>query len=349
MEAFLQAADDDDMDVLSQACGSIADVLQAAGAAASQPYVEKVCAMARTVLSEEALCQIEGEDGDDSEAAGGGVGGGLPPADAAEEEGDEEDAKRELLGAAAEMLPALAALLGPAFAPLFEPLFPLVVKFAGPTRPPGDRTLAVGTLAGVVKGMGQGFAPYCSAVLPLLLTDLQSDEAINRRNAAFCAGLLAQHCPQETAPFLESVLRGLHPLLGEKEPDAGVTDNAAGAIARVITANPSSLPLGQILPVLVGVLPLKEDQEEATPVYGCLCHLLVSEHHEVMQEPMMRQVAGIFAQVAPSPDVSDDVKKGIGQTIRHLVARHGPALQALLRSLPQEQQSALALLMRASA
>ena len=81
-------------------------------------------------------------------------------------------------------------------------------------------------------------------------------DAINRQNAAFCCGILVEVCPSATSGFMQQVLMALHPMFGEEE-EPGARDNAAGAVGRMLLAYGGNLPLEQVLPVLLGALPLK--------------------------------------------------------------------------------------------
>jgi hypothetical protein len=81
-------------------------------------------------------------------------------------------------------------------------------------------------------------------------------DAINRQNAAFCCGILVEVCPSATSSFMQQVLLALHPMFSEEE-EPGARDNAAGAVGRMLLAFGGSLPLEQVLPVLLGALPLK--------------------------------------------------------------------------------------------
>ncbi|KAK3011325.1 hypothetical protein RJ639_011712 [Escallonia herrerae] len=81
--------------------------------------------------------------------------------------------------------------------------------------------------------------------------------------------------------YYGDVLRGLHPLFGESEPDNAARDNAAGAVARMIMVHPESIPLNQVLPVFLRALPLKEDHEESMTVYSCLCNLVLSSNAQI--------------------------------------------------------------------
>lgn len=113
-------------------------------------------------------------------------------------------------------------------------------------------------------------------LMPLVLKELGSSDATNRRNAAFCAGELCRNGGEGTlkypissfpifillswcelffpfywiflncSRYYSDILRGLYPLFGESEPDDAVRDNAAGAVARMIMVHPESIPLNQV-------------------------------------------------------------------------------------------------------
>jgi hypothetical protein len=86
---------------------------------------------------------------------------------------------------------------------------------------------------------------------------------INRQNAAYCTGLLVQASPDQAAPFLPQVLAALHTLFRADEA-AGARDNAVGAVGRIMLAVPQALPLGQVLPVYLGGLPLQVCELQGT-------------------------------------------------------------------------------------
>lgn len=90
--------------------------------------------------------------------------------------------------------------------------------------------------------------------MPPLLLLLQ--DAINRQNAAYSAGLLVQASPEQAGPFLPQLLAGLH-MLFRADEEAGARDNAVGAVGRIMLAAPQAVPLGQVLPVYLGGLPLQ--------------------------------------------------------------------------------------------
>lgn len=79
-----------------------------------------------------------------------------------------------------------------------------------------------------------------------------------------------------------TILSALHPLF-QDQVLANATDNATGAVARLILAHPDAMPLDQVLPVFVGALPLKADFAENEPVFNCLFQLFRSNNAFVSQ------------------------------------------------------------------
>ena len=47
--------------------------------------------------------------------------------------------------------------------------------------------------------------------------------------------------------YYNNILFSLHPLFGQNEPDEGVRDNASGAVARMIMAQPHAIPFSQVV------------------------------------------------------------------------------------------------------
>lgn len=122
-------------------------------------------------------------------------------------------------------------------------------------------------------------------------------------------------------------MRGLHPLFGESEPDDAVRDNAAGAVARMIMVHPEAIPLNQVLPVFLKALPIKEDHEESSAVYSCVCNLVLSSHPQTLS--LVPDLVNLFAQVASSQLETSEVKALIGRAFSHLISMYGNQMQPL--------------------
>uniref|UniRef100_A0A0D3FGH5 Importin N-terminal domain-containing protein n=1 Tax=Oryza barthii TaxID=65489 RepID=A0A0D3FGH5_9ORYZ len=207
-------------------------------------------------------------------------------------------------------------------------------------HPPQDKTMVVATLAEVAQGMGAPISAYVDKIMPLVLKELASSEATNRRNAAFCVGEMCKNGGAAALKYYGDILHGLHRLFADSEPDDAVRDNAAGAIARMIMVQPQSIPLNQVLPVFIKALPLKEDHEESMVVYSCVCNLLLSSHPQIL--PLVPDVINAFAQVVVSPNESDEVKTVVAKAVSHLISVYGQQMQPILSALPPAHANALA-------
>ncbi|XP_052205712.1 uncharacterized protein LOC127810332 [Diospyros lotus] len=312
--------EDDDKEVVAQDCMSVADIVKEVGFVAVEPYMPQLVEATLVLLREESVCQKIESDG----------------------EIDDDDAEHDevLMDAVSDILPAFAKSMGPHFAPIFEKMFGPLMKFAKASRPPQDRTMVVACLAEVAQHMGAPVAAYIDAVMPIVLKELASSEATNRRNAAFCVGELCKNGGDSSLKYYSDVLRALFPLFGESEPDDAVRDNAAGAVARMIMVHPESIPLNQVLPVFLKVLPLKEDHEESMAVYSCVCNLVLSSNPQILT--LVPELVNLFAQVAVSNVETSEVKSHIGSAFSHLISLYGHQMQPILSTLSPVHANALA-------
>ncbi|XP_057977862.1 uncharacterized protein LOC131164584 isoform X2 [Malania oleifera] len=312
--------EDDDKEVVAQACISIADLIKDFGYMAVEHYMPPLVEATLALLREESACQQTGSDDDT----------------------DDDDAEHDevLMDAVSDLLTAFAKSMGSHFGPIFAKLFEPLMKFARASRPPQDQTMVVACLAEVAQDMGAPISGYVDRVMPLVLKELASSEATNRRNAAFCVGELCKNGGERTLKYYGDILHGLYPLFGESEPDDAVRDNAAGAVARMIMVHPESIPLNQVLPILLKVLPLKEDHEESLAVYSCVCNLVLSSNPQILSS--VPELVYLFAQVAVSPVESSEVKALVGTAFSHLISLYGHQMQPILSNLSPVHANALA-------
>ncbi|XP_020252179.1 probable importin subunit beta-4 isoform X1 [Asparagus officinalis] len=116
------------------------------------------------------------------------------------DEGD-IDHDEVLMDAVSDILPALAKAMGSDFEPILASLFDPLMRFARVPCPPQDRTMVVACLAEVAQGMGAPISGYVNKVMPLVLKELSSSEATNRRNAAFCTGEICKNGETATLKY----------------------------------------------------------------------------------------------------------------------------------------------------
>ncbi|XP_022984939.1 importin-4-like [Cucurbita maxima] len=312
--------EDDDKEAVAQACTSMADIIKDYGYVVVEPYMPRLIDATLVLLREESACQQVESDG----------------------EIDEDDTEHDevLMDAVSDLLPAFAKAMGSYFAPIFAKLFEPFMKFSRASRPPQDRTMVVACLAEVARDMGAPIAAYIDRVMPLVLKELASSEATNRRNAAFCVGEFCNNGGESTLKYYNDIFHGLYPLFGESESDNAVRDNAAGAVARMIMVHPEAVPLNQVLQVLLKALPLKEDYEESMSVYGCVSTLVLSSNPQILS--LVPELVNIFAHVVVSPIETPEVKAQVGRAFSHLLSLYGQQIQPLLSSLPHAHANALA-------
>jgi hypothetical protein len=203
-------------------------------------------------------------------------------------------------------------------------------------------------VAEVAETLRQRMAPFVDRLLPHLLRELRADDATNRQNAAFACGVLCEVAGAAAAPFYPQLLQSLHPMFGAQE-EGGARDNAAGAVARLLGAAGEALPLETILPTFLGALPLREDMEEAVPVYRALCALLTGPATAQRVAQFVPQVVQAFGAAAVQPGVPNHVKGFVAATVAQLAEQYAEHMGPLVAALPGEQRAALQALAGAGA
>ena len=119
---------------------------------------------------------------------------------------------------------------------------------------------------------------------------------------------------------MQQMLTALQPRLAPDEEPA-VRDNAVGALARLVLAFRGTLPLSQIVPALVGSLPLTADAGENIPACRCLMALAQDADSRGHLGPHLPQVLAVMVRLL-TPEGSEK----LGAT---------PELQAELRAFIQ--------------
>lgn len=172
---------------------------------------------------------------------------------------------------------ALAISLGETFGELWKTFEKPIMKISSSSEAMERRT-SVGVIAECIEGMKGSVTPFTTSLLRLLLHRLSDEDLETKSNAAFAIGLLAEFSTddQETLASYGSILDKLEPLL--HMDGARIKDNAIGCVSRMIMKHQDHVPLANVLPTLVELLPLEEGFEENEPLYRmilhlCTCHL----------------------------------------------------------------------------
>ncbi|ORY61794.1 armadillo-type protein [Pseudomassariella vexata] len=236
-----------------------------------------------------------------------------------EEEADVQGGTSEwdwlVIDTALDVIIGLAAALGPQFAEVWKVFEKPIMKLVS-SNESIERSTAVGVIAECTAYMGAAVTPYTKSLLPAMMHRLSDEDKETKSNAAYAVGQLIYHST-DSATYLSSyvpVLSKLEPLLQISE--SRLQDNATGCICRMILAHPDKVPLADVLPIIVGLLPLKEDFEENKPVYECIGKLYELQNPTI--QALTPQLMSVFEKVLGPPEdqLETDTRQGIEALVR---------------------------------
>jgi hypothetical protein len=279
-----------DRSVVTEINRNVAATLKACGPAilAQGDMMKEIVTVASTMITRSHPCQQDlGDEDEDQEVEGSSEYDWL------------------VIDTALDVVIGLAVALGPAFAELWKVFEKPILRFASSEAENLERSTGVGVIAECAANMEAAVSPYTSKLLNLLLKRLSDTDQETKSNAAYATGQLIFNSNDSNTylPHYETILRKLEPMLQIK--DARIKDNAAGCLCRMIMAHPDRVPIPDVLPALVGLLPLKDDYEENTPVYQCISKLY--EAGEPTVQGLTPQLIPVFqAVLSPPVDQLDD-------------------------------------------
>ena len=169
----------------------------------------------------------------------------------------------------------LAIALGGTFSELWKMFEKPVMRYASGSES-FERATAVGVISECIRGMGEEITPSTGTLMPLLLKRLTDEDNETKSNAAYAVGLLQEHSSDDRTIIKQfpTIFSRLEPLLQTSK--ARSKDNAAGCVSRMIMRHPDNVPIAQVLPALLEILPLREDFDENEPVYEMIVALCKS-------------------------------------------------------------------------
>ena len=163
---------DDEKSVVGKACNAVQSVIELCGPQALLPVLNEVLQSTHELLTKAAPCYT-------AEA----MYGEIP---------DDDDDHDGVMQAACDLVGAFGRVLGPQhFAQYLPQFLPAVVDFAKSSRPPIDRSMAVGCLSEIAQEMEGAILEHWPTVFrPCVLAGLADEDDNVKRNAAFTAGYL---------------------------------------------------------------------------------------------------------------------------------------------------------------
>ncbi|KAF9953080.1 hypothetical protein BGZ72_005712 [Mortierella alpina] len=274
--------DEDDKMVVVQVCQEMVETVKLCGPGIIAEHITTVAEHLNLIFEKKAYCQQELADDE----------GLLDEDEQAEFDG-------LLISSASDLVGAVAAALGESFVPYAKVFIPHIAKYYKKSKPTSERSMAIGCLGEIAAGMLGGVTEFTETIFPIALKGLADEEPEVRSNAAYTIGALCQNTTIDISSQYPAILTALYPLFQGQNLD-NVTDNACGAVARMIMRHPDVVPVDQVLPVFVQALPLKRDYEENEPVYKLLFQLIRSQNTWVFNN--LTQLLTIFAGVLSKED-----------------------------------------------
>ncbi|KAE8152306.1 armadillo-type protein [Aspergillus avenaceus] len=272
--------EEDDRATVADINRNVAENLRYCGPAliANETTLHNVIQMVTDIITKQHPCQIEFGPEEETLEAG--------------EETSEFD--WVVVDTGLDVVSGLAAALGQSFAELWKVFEKTILRYAGSTEAL-ERSTAVGVLAECINGMGPSVTPFTSAFLKLLVHRLGDEDPQTRSNAAYAIGRLVEHT-NATAEISKEFPTILSRLEGCLHMDVSrLQDNATGCLSRMILKNREAVPLKEVLPALVKLLPLKNDYEENDPLYRMICQLYKVEDSTIRE--LTPQFLPIFQSV----------------------------------------------------
>ncbi|KAK4147272.1 armadillo-type protein [Dichotomopilus funicola] len=289
-----------DRGVVTEINRNVAATLKACGPAilAQQSFVTEVVTVLSTIITRSHPCQQDlGDEDEDQEVEGTSEYDWL------------------VIDTGLDAIIGLAVALGPGFAELWKIFEKPIIRFASSESENIERSTGVGVIAECAANMEAAITPYTEKLLKLLLKRLSDTDPETKSNAAYATGQLILNSTDTNTylPHYGNILQKLEPMLQVQE--ARIKDNAAGCISRLTLAHPDQIPLGDVLPALVGLLPLKDDYEENSPVYECILKLY--ENNEPTIQQLTPKLVPVFESVLspPSDQLDDETRAIVRKTV----------------------------------
>ncbi|KAF2117365.1 armadillo-type protein [Lophiotrema nucula] len=219
---------------------------------------------------------------------------------------------------AMEVVTCLAVALGPNFTELWKIFEKPIMKYAS-SQDSTERSSAVGNIAECVGNMGEACTPYTSTLLKLLLHRLSDEDPETKSNAVYGIGLLCEKTTNndEILKSLPTIFSKLEPLL-DAQDQARLLDNTAGCVSRLIAKFPDKIPISEVLPRLVELLPLREDYEENKPIFDMIVKLYQANEPTVQQ--LTPQLMPVFEKVLGPPEeqLEDETRAQLVELVKYV-------------------------------
>lgn len=230
-----------------------------------------------------------------------------------------------LIDTAFDVMVCLSAALGPTFKELWKMYEKHILRYAS-SQEAVERETAVGSMAECIGNMAVEITPHTPKLMTVILKRLSDEDLGVKSNAAYAAGLLCEKSNDEREVLrnYNSILAKLEPLLdpsaaaGQEEKQARLLDNAAGCVSRMILRHPNNVPIAEVLPRLLEILPLRGDYEENKPIFEMIVKLYQVGNETIRS--LTPQVVAVLQKVLGEPEeqLDDETRAKVQELARYL-------------------------------
>jgi hypothetical protein len=266
-------------------------------------------------------------------------------ADAALQEDERADV--EIITQVAHLMHTLFAVIGTDFLPIWENLYPIFERMLPPTRPKADRQWALCVFDDLIEFCGPHSAKYAPVFGQAMIEYLKDTDPHVRQAATYGVGVMAQVDGDTYKAACTTAVATLFTVIqspeAKKPPNGEATENAISSILKIVRNPTFMIPLTQVLPQILPLLPFTEDAEEAVYVYTYLCEL-IAKKDAAMTKPCQTMFLGIMADALHSPTMVPtfgNTFQLITESIRGMQAADGAAVGQMVAQLPADKQTKL--------
>ena len=186
-----------------------------------------------------------------------------------DEEDEDDDGDSLLVAGACDFVATLATCLGASFTPYFNAFLPLIatrIESSSVT----ECGIFIGAIAECIAALETNVTPHFQTLFGIFMHGVSQNDEDVRSNSAYGIGILLQWAQIDLRSMYPQVLKLLSPLFN-RMPNSPVSahDNACGCISRMIIRNYDCVPVEEVVPVILAVLPLT-DEKEMVPVVDML-------------------------------------------------------------------------------
>ncbi|QSL66265.1 hypothetical protein MERGE_000642 [Pneumocystis wakefieldiae] len=263
--------------VVIEICHNMSETLKVCGPGilGDNESIQKISEYILQILKKQHICQLD-EDIDNLINNNGN--------DDYVENDDNDIAEYDamLIDSTIDVLISISRVLGEEYSQTFGFLLPHLLKYYE-SETANDRSMVIGGLGEIIDGLKAGITPYTEQIFHIFMKAFDDNNGEIRRNAACSMGLLCQYSKYDLTSQYMTIFSKLQSLFSNNHENA--KDNAIGCVSRLIISHPASVPLTQILPLLISFLPLQNDYSENFPVYSAILKLLIPIFATVLGPP----------------------------------------------------------------